>query len=108
MLDDTTNPNLCNTPRDLLFHVLSAIGGKIFKTADRRARDHGWQVSPRHGGLGRTYRDPRFDSLISCPACDGRGRMPDRTACSGCLGTGRAVLGAGDATWSGRGHQGRG
>jgi hypothetical protein len=108
MLDHTTNPNLRKTPRDLLLRVLSAIGSKIFQTEDRRARDHGWQITPRQGGLGRTYRDPRFDSLTSCPACNGRGRMPDRTTCPGCQGTGRTVLGLANTTQSGQRRQARG
>ena len=75
MLDHTTDPNLRKTLRDLLLRVLSAIGNMIFRADDRRAREQGWQITPRQGGLSRTYRDPRFDSLVSCPACDGRGRM---------------------------------
>lgn len=108
MLDHTTNPNLRKTLRDLLFRVLSAISGKIFQTDDCHARDHGWQVISRHGGLSRTYRDPRFNSLISCSACNGRGRTPDHTACSACQGTGRTVLGWGDTTRAGQRHQVRG
>lgn len=108
MLDHTTDPNLRKTPRDLLVRVLSAIGSKIFQAEDRRARDHGWQITSRQGGLGRTYRDPRFDSLISCPACNGRGRMPDRATCSGCRGTGRTVLGRGDTAQPGQRRQARG
>jgi hypothetical protein len=92
MLDHTTNPNPRKTPRDLLLRALSSIGGKIFRTDDCHARDRGWQIIPRHGGLSRTYRDPRFDYLIPCPACNGRGYNPDRTTCFGCRGSGRLVL----------------
>src|SRR4030081_3579219 len=63
MLDHTTNPNLRKTPRDLLLRVLNAIGSKILQIDDRRPRYHGWQITPHRGGLGRTYRDPRFDPL---------------------------------------------
>ncbi len=106
MLDHTTNPNLRKTPRDLLLRMLSAIGSKVFRTDDCRARERGWQVIPRHGGLSRTYRDPCFDYLTPCPACNGRGYNPDRTACSGCRGSGRLVLDRTDTTQPRRGQQG--
>jgi diadenosine tetraphosphatase ApaH/serine/threonine PP2A family protein phosphatase len=90
--DHTTNPVVRKTGKDLLLRWLSAIGSKIFRTDDCRARDEGWQIIPRHGGLSRTYRDARFDYLISCAACDGRGCNPRGATCSGCHGTGRIVL----------------
>jgi hypothetical protein len=62
-------------PRDLFMSVLSAIGGKIFRTGDCRARDQGWQIIPRRG-LSRTYWDPRFDYLMPCPACNGAAITP--------------------------------
>jgi hypothetical protein len=105
MLDDTTNPNVRKTSCDLLLRVLSAIGSKIFRTDDGRARDRGWQIIPRHGGLSRTYRDPRFDYLPPCPACNGRSCNPERIACSGCHGSGRLVLDRVDITQPRRGQQ---
>ena len=108
MLDHTTNPNVRKTPRDLFLRALSAIGAKIFRVDDRRARDRGWQVIPRHGGFSRTYRDPRFDYLIPCPACNGRGYNPDRATCPGCRGSGRLVLDSADVTQPRRGQQGGG
>jgi hypothetical protein len=92
MKDHTTNPHVGNTFCDLLLRALSAIGGKVFRTEDRRARDRGWQIIPRHGGLSRSYRDPRFDYLTSCTACNGRGCNAPDAACSDCHGTGRIVL----------------
>lgn len=71
---------------------LSAIGSKIFREDDCHARDRGWQVIPRHGGLSRTYRDPRFDHLVACAACNGNGCDPDGVTCSGCHGTGRITV----------------
>jgi hypothetical protein len=108
MLDHTTNPNPRKTPRDLLLHVLSAIGSKIFRKGDWRARDRGWQIISRHGGLSRTYRDPRFDRLTRCPACSGRGYYPGRTTCAGCDGSGRLVLDRASTTEPSRAEQGRG
>jgi DnaJ-class molecular chaperone len=108
MSDHTTNPNVRKTPCDLLLHVFGAIGAKIFREDDRRARDQGWQVTPRHSGLGRIYRDPRFDYLIPCSACSGRGYNPDHITCSGCHGTGRLVLDRAHTTQPRRGQQGSG
>lgn len=108
MLDHTTNPNLRKTLRDLLLRVLSAIGNKIFRADDHRARERSWQIVPRHGGLSRTYRDPRFDYLIPCPACNGRGYDPNRTSCSDCRGSGRLVLDPAMTTKAGQGQQERG
>jgi hypothetical protein len=38
-------------------------GQRIFVHDDAVARRHGWQISQTHAGLGRQYRDPRFDLL---------------------------------------------
>jgi len=104
MKDHTTNPGDRKTLRDLLLRALGAIGSKIFEDDDSRARDRGWQVLPRHNGLSRNYRDPRFDCLAACAACNGRGRKPGDTACSDCDGTGRIVLNL-TAVWQlGRGQ----
>jgi hypothetical protein len=76
----------------LLQRGTSAIGQKIFRSSDCQAHQHGWQVIPRHGGLSRTYRDPRFNFLAACTTCNGRGRNPNGVTCSGCQGTGRVSL----------------
>ena len=36
------------------------LGQRLFRRLDAQARGHGWLVTPVQGGLGRTYRDPRF------------------------------------------------
>jgi hypothetical protein len=41
------------------------LGKYLFAGPDARARDHGWQVSVIQGGLGRRYRDPRFDRFCA-------------------------------------------
>jgi hypothetical protein len=92
MKDHTINPDVRATVTDLLLRALSAIGDKIFQADDRRARDHGWQVVPRRGGLSRSYRDPRFDRLVACATCNGCGCNPQGVACSACHGAGRIVL----------------
>jgi hypothetical protein len=91
MKDDTTDPNVRATVTDLVLRGLSAIGNKMFRADDCRARNQGWQIIPRHGGLSRSYRDPRFDCLLVCTACDGRGCHPCDTPCSTCHGAGRII-----------------
>jgi hypothetical protein len=41
----------------------TTITDRIFAEPDARARQHGWSVEIRHGGMSRRYHDPRFDSL---------------------------------------------
>jgi hypothetical protein len=41
--------------------ILSRIGAWIFARADTEAGHWGWEIHERHLGLGRRYRDPRFD-----------------------------------------------
>jgi hypothetical protein len=38
-------------------------GTRLFARNDEEASWHGWQVTETWGGLGRQYRDPRFDAL---------------------------------------------
>lgn len=65
---------------------------RLFAADDARARGRGWQVAVRHGGLGRRYRDPRFDLLVTCTECDGAGVDGDDRPCRRCPGTGRLAL----------------
>jgi hypothetical protein len=92
MKDHTTNPVVRKTHRDLLLRRLSAIGSRIFRENDGRARNQGWQIIPRYGGLSRTCRDPRFDHLIACAVCNGNGCNAYGGTCSDCQGTGRITL----------------
>jgi hypothetical protein len=81
---------------------IRAAGDRLFREDDARARGYGWQVQVRHGGLSRTYRDPRFDGLQSCPACRGSGIDQHERACDRCSGAGRIRLGeplCQDAGW---------
>jgi hypothetical protein len=68
---------------------LSAAGNRIFFCCDEEACWRGWQITRRHGGLARTYRDPRCDTLVSCPRCGGNGDRDCEAACRLCDGTGR-------------------
>jgi len=85
---------------------IRAAGDRLFEKDDAVARENGWTIEVRRGGLGRTYRDPRFDRLSRCPDCGGTGSggsgngelggsgseelgMP----CGRCSGEGRVTLG---------------
>jgi hypothetical protein len=72
--------------------LIRKVGDRLFHAEDARARQYGWQVTARRGGLARTYRDPRFDRFRSCPACSGTGRVTDERPCDGCGGTGRVTI----------------
>lgn len=69
-----------------------AAGNRLFQAEDVRARRYGWQITARRGGLARSYRDPRFDRLRSCPACRGTGTGPAEKPCERCGGTGRITV----------------
>jgi len=38
------------------------LGDHLFTTNDAEACWHDWQITKVHGGLGRRYRDPLFDT----------------------------------------------
>jgi hypothetical protein len=72
--------------------LIRAAGDWLFQAEDARARQYGWQVTTRRGGLARTYRDPRFDRFHGCPACRGSGTSPRQEPCDHCGGTGRITV----------------
>lgn len=71
---------------------LGLCGERIFAASDNAARHHGWQIAVTQAGLGRRYRDPRFDSLAACPPCGGRGARTPGDPCRACEGTGRVTI----------------
>ena len=72
--------------------LIRRIGDRLFQAEDARAGQHGWQITARHGGLTRIYRDPRFDRFRPCVVCNSTGIGLDNQACSCCGGTGRITL----------------
>lgn len=72
--------------------AVAAVTRELFAPSDARARQHGWQVTSIQHGFGRRYRDPRFDSLARCSACQGRGVQALGTECVSCRGIGRVVI----------------
>jgi hypothetical protein len=75
-----------------LARLIRAVGDRLFQAEDARARQYGWQITVRRGGLARTYRDPWFDRFHGCPACRGSGTGPAKKPCDRCCGTGRITV----------------
>ncbi len=76
-----------------LAYIPRRLGDHIFTWNDIDAYWRGWQITKVHGGLGRRYRDPLFDTVAPCPQCQGggantKGGRAD-IPCAPCLGTGR-------------------
>jgi hypothetical protein len=70
------------------------VGDRLFTMNDAEAYWRDWQTIRIHGGLGRRYRDPRFDALAECSQCSGTGRGAGVIAavpCLPCAGTGRII-----------------
>ena len=99
----TSEDKMSTSLVDWLSRLLRNFGDRLFADTDARARRHGWQVTRRHGGLSRRYRDPRFDSLVRCPSCAGTGGW-DAVACGPCGGTGRLILHQPARVQGGAGH----
>jgi hypothetical protein len=57
---------------------LTALSQRLFAGNDTAARGLGWQVTVTHWGLGRQYRDRRFDVLV--PGQEQSASLPRRTA----------------------------
>jgi len=81
-----------STVLDWLAYLLRRCGDRWFAMNDTEAYWRGWQITKTHGGLGRRYRDLRFDTLAACAQCAGAGEWAD-APCTPCLGTGRITLG---------------
>lgn len=69
---------------------LTRLEQRLFGDLDTQARHDGWQVTRLRRGFGRSYRDPRFDLLSTCPDCAGSGSI-DGQLCEPCRGTGRVT-----------------
>jgi hypothetical protein len=76
---------------DWLASFLRRWGDRWFAMNDTEACWWGWQTTKTLGGLGRRYRDIRFDTLAACLRCAGAGVWTD-APCRRCLGTGRITL----------------
>lgn len=70
---------------------LAIAGDLVFASKDTEASWHAWDMERRHAGLGRAYRDPRFDTLVSCPRCHNVSTVADGSACRQCSAAERLV-----------------
>lgn len=73
--------------------IVAAFGDIVFLANDEEACRWGWTIERRHGGLGRRYRHPRFDTLATCGHCRGLGITAAESWCVACAGTGRVTIG---------------
>ncbi len=74
---------------DCLTAIPRHMTDRIFLVNDAEAYWRGWQIIKIHGGLGRRYRDPAFDTLAACSQCAGAGQGIEDMPCITCFGTGR-------------------
>jgi hypothetical protein len=67
------------TAGQILLSWLAALPGRLvdwlFAMNDTEAYWRDWQIIKTRGGLGRRYRDPRFNLLATCRPCLGTGRI---------------------------------
>ena len=69
MKDDNTG----RKPENWITRLLDRAERRLFVADDAAAAARGWEVRRRPGGRGREYRDPRWDMVSACCACDGHG-----------------------------------
>jgi hypothetical protein len=81
-----------NRPLTWVRATIGTLTQRLFASSDATAQQYGWQVTPSRLGLGREYRDPRFDTLAACPSCRGRGARADGIECLTCRGTGQIMI----------------
>ena len=77
------------------------MAGRLFAINDDESYWRGWQIIKVHRGFGRRYRDPKFDTLLTCGMCKGTGLGAIELArlslpCGVCLGTGRLATAEGE------------
>jgi hypothetical protein len=74
---------------DCVTTIPRRMADRLFMPNDAEAYWRGWEITKIHGGLGRRYRDPMFDTLAACAQCGGLGQGIEDMPCIGCFGTGR-------------------
>jgi hypothetical protein len=72
--------------------LLDALDRWFFRDPDLHATARGWTVR-RTRRFEREYRDPRWDLVVRCEACDAQGTVGAHT-CPDCDGRGRILSGA--------------
>jgi hypothetical protein len=82
-------------PVTRLSQLRAAIENLIFRQPDLDALARGWEVH-RPTPFRRSYRDPRWHSIVACDDCRGAG-LGGARACSACDGRGTVRLAEADA-----------
>ncbi|MGH3422123.1 MAG: hypothetical protein ACRDOD_21320, partial [Streptosporangiaceae bacterium] len=77
---------------DCLLSRPRRIADRLFAINDAEAYWRGWRIIKVHGGFGRRYRDPMFDTLAACGQCQGEGAGIETMPCINCFGSGRLSL----------------
>ncbi len=67
------------------------LGNRLHAAEDARARQRGWQITRTSRGMGRAYRDPRWDLITACEMCGGEGTHGVH-CCAACRGRGTVRL----------------
>lgn len=70
---------------------INKLGDRLHAAEDARARRRGWQITRTSRGLGREYRDPRWNLLAACGPCGGEG-VSGVHQCTTCQGRGTVRL----------------
>jgi hypothetical protein len=52
---------------------ITTLADRLHAAEDTRARRRGWQITRTSRGMGREYRDPRWDLIAACEVCGGEG-----------------------------------
>ncbi|MDQ4032774.1 MAG: hypothetical protein M3332_11090 [Actinomycetota bacterium] len=86
MLNDDEGP-----PRPGPRQWITKLGDRLHAAEDARARQRGWQITRISRGLGREYRDPRWDLITACEVCGGEGTSGVH-CCAPCQGRGTVRL----------------
>jgi hypothetical protein len=69
---------------DWTARCVQQLGDLVFALEDAEATWHAWNVEPRYAGLGRLYRDQRFDALVACPRCHRVSTVAGSAVCKQC------------------------
>jgi hypothetical protein len=67
------------------------LGDLMFASEDQEATWHAWDVERRDAGLGRRYRDRRFQALVPCPRCHRVSTVADGAVCKQCTAADRLI-----------------
>ncbi|HEY0716888.1 MAG TPA: hypothetical protein VGD68_04670 [Streptosporangiaceae bacterium] len=78
-------------PKGWMSVCLALAGDLMFAGEDAEASWRAWDIERRDAGLGRAYRDPRFDTLVGCPRCHDVSTTAGGPACAQCSAAGRLV-----------------